>query len=249
MRSAPRPPATSGTIVGSGCPPDLFDMTDSHLQGEATSRRRRLLLTVALVFAGVVAVIGLAVLFFVATTQEFEPDEAQRRALLTAVDITAAFDLDYDPALERWSGERYFDESWELSYEYEGDGLYIMSTVTGETSVDDAALTYESSWQGMRIGVQFADAPDTELRDASELFAWGDASRFGFMTSEGAPFATYLLTRKDTRVVSVIVGGVLLDDEASTRALLEPALAQERQIGLFHPGAACHHHRVLPAGI
>jgi hypothetical protein len=78
----------------------------------------------------------------------------------------------------------------------------------------------------MRLGVQFADAPDTELRDASDLFRWGDDSRFGFMHSADTPFATYFIGRQDARVVSLIVGGLLLDDEASTRALLEPALAQ-----------------------
>lgn len=205
-------------------------MSGRHLPGEATSRRRRLLLTVGLVFAGIVAVIGLAILFFVATTQEFELNAAQRQALLSVADFTAGFHVDYDPALDRWSGERYFDESWELSYEYESDELYVMSTISGEPSVDDAGLTYESTWQGMRLGVRFVDAVDLELRDASGLFAWGDESRFGFMTSGGVPFSTYFLARKDTRVVSFIVTGVLLDDEASTRALLEPVLARAATI-------------------
>jgi hypothetical protein len=201
-------------------------MNDAHLQREGTSRRRRVLLTALLVVAGIVAVVGLATLFFVATTQEFEPDAAQRAALFSAADVAGSFDITYDPALERWTGESYFDASWELSYEYDGDGLYIMSTISGEPSVDDAAITYESTWQGMRLGVQFADAPDTELRDASDLFRWGDDSRFGFMHSADTPFATYFIGRQDARVVSLIVGGLLLDDEASTRALLEPALAQ-----------------------
>jgi hypothetical protein len=174
-----------------------------------------------------VALVGLGAVFNASGRDEALL--ASERALLLDIDHVARWMDGYvpDPGAEATSKTRFVDDSYTIDYVYDDpndqNAPYLAYAITVEASVSDARTTYLSTWGGTEVGFYFGEG-NVEVRESSELFTWGDASKFALLTSDGVPFGNVFLARGGNKVVHLLLTGVYFDEAESIEMLLSPYL-------------------------
>lgn len=197
-------------------------------------RRRVWLWLIFLIPMGLVATVGFIVALGIVfnMTGEVETPTEEEEALVLNIDHVTGWMADYRPDLARetLTKTRYVDSSYEIEYTYdvpEDEGApYLSYTLTFEPNATDATTTYASYWGGTQVAFFMFGSAEVTVEENNELFSWGDQSRFGILTSEGAPFGNVFVARKDSLVVYFILSGIYFDDPDEIGALLEPYLAK-----------------------
>jgi hypothetical protein len=193
--------------------------------------KRRSVWWTVLLLAGVAVLMAALVAggWFLFTTYGSRPVELtgdQRAALHQAADMRKWHDFEVDESCEIWSGERLFDGAVELSYEYDDpadDAPYLNASLHYEPKLSDSVTNFTFLWQAAKIGVKFSET-STEVEDRHDLFRWGDASRFAFLSHDGERSGMIFCTRKGRRVYLLMIGGFALEDAREIDAFLRPKL-------------------------
>lgn len=170
-----------------------------------------------LLFGAIIA----ATVLFVATSTDTVPTQTEMKTVMT-IDDLSPWVVDFTPnkSLEKKTRTTYFDDSYDITYEYEhGDELYLYSSFTGEGSADDAKYSYS----GIILGGMVADNEIEEI-SRNDLFSWGDKSEFAIMHFKGEPIGNCFAGRKGGKVFHVVFSGVYFDDAESIRELFIPVL-------------------------
>ena len=133
-----------------------------------------------------------------------------------------------DLAGERMTKTRYFDDSYEIEYVYDlpddEEAPYLTYSLTFEGTEADARGTYTSIWGGTNVAFMMLGDTEVSVDERSELFRWGDFSRFGVLTTDGVPFGNVFLARRGSMVVYLLLAGVYFDEGESVSELLTPYL-------------------------
>lgn len=195
--------------------------------------------TVLLAFGATVLLLVGAVLafalFYSFTSRGFEVTADHRAAMHTADDLTEWFDFEVDETCERWRGERMFDGAIEIEYEYDDpreDAPYLNASLHYEPKASDALANYTLLWQGARLGAGMADEGGMQVEEVKDMFTWGDASRFGFLTHDGVRQGMVFCGRKGKRVYLLMTGGACLEEAAELDQFLRPKLDAAEQVEL-----------------
>ena len=100
-----------------------------------------------------------------------------------------------DLAGERMTKTRYVDDSYKIEYVYDlpddEAAPYLTCSLTFESTEADARGTYTSIWGGTKVAFMMLGDTEVSVDERSELFHWGDFSRFGVLTTDGIPFGTF----------------------------------------------------------
>ena len=189
---------------------------------------RRIGLVVALVI-GVVALV-----FFAGALIEVSGTPtalgARERALLPAIDAFSAQMAGHTPEQSRGRTSKtvFADGSYDLSFVYTDAGTpgapYVEYRVTVEPTVFQAIATSLMLWYGTAYGLDFASTIDFEVRRRDDLFAWGDASRYGFIEGDGHAVGNLLVARRGRVVVLLLVTGLHYDDPFTFFNVVAPLL-------------------------
>lgn len=158
-----------------------------------------------------------------------EMSEAEKGLMLRAQDFAPyGFELGDASKHESFNKTVYFDESYELEYEFKTpdgpglDPLYLSVSVTFEQSVADARVAQGATKLGLSAGTYFEGM---KLEEKKDFFKYGDESSYYVLLSkEGAPGGSYFVTREGSKVYSLLVAGVVFDDAAEWGALVTPKL-------------------------
>lgn len=178
----------------------------------------------ALAFAAIVA----AAWFFYSGlgTQVVELSGDQRAALHQAADLQEWYEFEVDESCEIWTGERLFDGAVELGYEYDDprdEAPYLNASLHYEPKMSDAVAIFTVLWQGAKLGVRLSET-GSRVEDKHDLFRWGDASRFGFLTQNGERYGIVFCARKGRRVYLLMTSGAVLEDAVDLDSFLRPKL-------------------------
>jgi len=200
---------------------------------EATRRgegRRKTVLAVVigLVVAGVVlftAIIGFGLLYEL-SARELDVSEEIEASVLTIHDAAEWFELDIKPGLEVWDTDFYFDRSAQVYYSYndEEDSIYINCNLTYEPKKSDALMSYGIEWGSLELTNRLGPGEPITLEDQSDLFRWGDASRFAFQHFDGERYGMAFVTRKGGKVFFLDCWGIVLEDEDEIAEFIVPHL-------------------------
>ena len=193
--------------------------------------KRRSAWRFVLLFAGgalAFAVIVAAAWFFYSGlgTQVVELSGDQRAALHQAADLQEWYEFEVDESCEIWTGERLFDGAVELGYEYDDprdEAPYLNASLHYEPKMSDAVAIFTVLWQGAKLGVRLSET-GSRVEDQHDLFRWGDASRFGFLTQNGERYGIVFCARKGRRVYLLMTSGAVLEDAVDLDAFLRPKL-------------------------
>ena len=99
----------------------------------------------------------------------------------------------------------------------------LSCTITIERKASDALTSYITEWQALKLGNHLNEA-DVELKEANEIFSWGDDSKFAFQVSENERYGFSFITRKEKKIYFVDAWGLLLEDPDEVSAFLTPKL-------------------------
>ncbi len=189
--------------------------------------------TVLAVVIGVsVSVVGLLVmivgfaLVYGFSAQELEITKEVEASVLTIDDAAEWFELDIKPELEEWSTDLYFDRSAQVYYYYndEEESIYLNCNLTYEPKRSDALMSYQIEWGGLKLTNRIGPGEPITLEERSEMFQWGDASRFAFQLYEEERYGMAFVTRKGGKVFFLDCWGMVLEDEGEIAGFLEPHL-------------------------
>jgi hypothetical protein len=194
-------------------------------------RRAWLVIAILIPLSGL-AIAGLVVALGVAynVTAEEEEMSADERALMLDINHVSGWLESYTPDMTRevYRKVRYFDDSYEIEYEYDvpelEDEPYLSYSVTFETTQSDATTTYVSYWNGTKVAFYFLGDVTIEVDERNELFGWGDESRLGVLTADGVPFGNVFVAKRDDTVVYFLVSGIYFEESQSLSELLGPYL-------------------------
>ena len=178
---------------------------------------------------GTVALLLALGVLFKASGETLEPTR-EERALLLDIWHLSRWMTGYTPDLagERMTKTRYFDDSYEIEYVYDlpddDEAPYLTYSLTFEGTEADARGTYTSIWGGTKVAFMMLGDTEVSVDERSELFHWGDFSRFGVLTTDGIPFGNVFLARRGSMVVYLLLAGVYFDEGESVSELLTPYL-------------------------
>ena len=200
---------------------------------ETAPKKRRAWLWLAvltpLAAVGTVALLLALSVLFKASGETLEPTR-EERALLLDIWHLSSWMAGYTPDLsgERMTKTRYFDDSYEIEYVYDlpddQAAPYLTYSLTFEGTEADARGTYTSIWGGTKVAFMMLGDTEVSVDERSELFQWGDFSRFGVLTTDGIPFGNVFLARRGSLVVYLLLAGVYFDEGQSISELLTPYL-------------------------
>ncbi len=187
---------------------------------------------------GVVSLAAIAVmawfLYSELGTKEIEVNDEQRAALHQAADLQEWHEFEVDESCEIWTGERLFDGAVELAYEYHDprdEAPYLNASLHYEPKLSDAVVIFTMLWQGAKLGVRYSDT-ETRVEEQHDLFRWGDASRFGFLTQNGERYGIVFCARKGRRIYLLITSGAVLEDAEDLDAFLRPKLEAASMVAI-----------------
>ncbi|MEM9281745.1 MAG: hypothetical protein AAGA96_07965 [Verrucomicrobiota bacterium] len=203
---------------------------DGAAAERAASVRKRTVLSIVIAVAVIVVgfgalVIGIGALYFV-TADELAMTPELESAVVTIHDMEKWFEIEVRPELEEWETEYYFDRSANVMYFYDDSdaGIYLNCNLTYEPKSSDARMMYQLEWGGLKLGNRLGPGEDIELEDASELFAWGDQSKFAFQNLEGERYGFAFLGRKRGKIFFIDSWGLVLEDPDEIADFLQPHL-------------------------
>lgn len=214
---------------------------------ETAPKKRRAWLWLAVLMplaaVGTVALLLALGVLFKASGETLEPTR-EERALLLDIWHLSSWMAGYTPDLagERMTKTRYFDDSYEIEYVYDlpGDEAapYLTYSLTFEGTEADARGTYTSIWGGTKVAFMLLGDTEVSVDERSELFQWGDFSRFGVLTTDGVPFGNVFLARRGSLVVYLLLAGVYFDEGESVSELLTPYLEKLEKLSGAGPSDA-----------
>ncbi|MCA8923831.1 MAG: hypothetical protein KDD82_18620 [Planctomycetes bacterium] len=186
-------------------------------------RRRWLLLALApVLLAGVVAVgsVGVAVAYESSKTP-LPVSPADRALVLEVGDLEGELRgrRATPGSLEKFG---YFDGTWEVTYRYEDDALFLVSTVSREGGERDARVALRAAWTGLRVGAELVEG-EVELTPV-EGFALGDEARLARVEVDRQPIGSVAAVRVGHCVVTVVLQGRCFADAAEAEAALARSL-------------------------
>ncbi|MEM6278285.1 MAG: hypothetical protein AAF733_02325 [Verrucomicrobiota bacterium] len=202
---------------------------DDDAAEQSVKVRRRTILTIilavgAIVVGFVVLVIGVAALFWL-TASELEVTDEVEAAVVTIRDMEKWFEFEAKPELEEWDSDYFFDRSVNVYYFYDDpdEAIYLNCNLTYEPKVSDAILMYQIEWNGLRLSNQIRPGENIELEE-SDIFSWGDTSRFAFQRLDGERYGFAFVGRKGGKVFFLDCWGMVLEDEEEIAQFLQPHL-------------------------
>jgi hypothetical protein len=153
---------------------------------------------------------------------------AEREVVLRAADlIPFGYGLEQTEQYETFNRTRYFDGSYELTYEYhtpdseQQNALYISVTVTVERTLSDALTSHGAEEVGLTIGLKANGVKEREIED---FYKYGDKSRFAVLEKDGKPIGNIFSVREGKRVFLLIMSGMYFEDAAAFKELIEGRL-------------------------
>jgi len=183
---------------------------------------------IAFIASGVVFIVGAIGLGLIYTVSagDVEVSEAIEAAVLTIHDAAEWFDLDVKPELEEWDTDYYFDQSAHVAYYYndEEESLYLNCNLIYEPKRSDALVAYGIEWGGLRLYNRIGPGDPILLEEQSDLFRWGDASRFAFQLHEGERYGMAFVARKGGKVFFLDCWGLVLEEASEIAAFIGPRL-------------------------
>ena len=210
---------------------DDFEFEDDYDYDRAAPKKKRKIwlwfLIPALIVLPILAIIGYGALYVL--TADTKPATEADRAVVIDGAMIADWTDGFDPQaeFEVFSRLTYLDGTKELEYEYDEElndsAPWISCTVTYERRRADAVTSYEGAWLGIVGALKLSGEPVT-CEDRSDLFRWGDRSRFGVLKHDGDPYGNLFSARKGKLVYFFMITGLYFDDAASIKELLEPVL-------------------------
>lgn len=127
-------------------------------------------------------------------------------------------------AHETMNKERWFDGSVTIEYEFDvpddPDMPFVYSVAEVHKTRSDAAVSYSTGNFAAPLGLG-----DAEMVDHSELFRYGDASKFALFTYNGEPYGNYFAMQDGKTVFMVMTSGFYFDDAELWAELIEPTLS------------------------
>jgi len=123
-----------------------------------------------------------------------------------------------------------------LEYRYRGageaQGLFVRQAVYLEPSPLWARLTAWWLWGQTERELEQGGGGDFTLSRRDELFAWGDASRFGYVELGGRARGSLLIARQGRAVLYLLAIGFTMEHHYNLVTLVAPVLAAlERRAG------------------
>lgn len=127
----------------------------------------------------------------------------------------------FDAGNETWEKLKNIDGTYELSYEYDSDMLYVSCVVGVDGSRSDAKVSYVAMDTGSEIG---AGLEDMKYVDRPGLLRYGDKSRAALITMDGDNVGNYFACRKGKNTIVILWTGVYFEDRDAFRDIVEPVL-------------------------
>lgn len=187
-----------------------------------------LAVVIGLIGAAVLGVIGLVafVVFFMLSASDLDISDEIRAAVLTVEDAEKWFEIETKENLEEWDAERYFDGSAQVYYFYndEEESIYINCNLTYEPKQSDALVAYGIEWGGLKLANRVGYDDPIKIDEQSDLFEWGDASRFAFQSIDGEINGMAFVARKDGKVFFLDLWGMVLEDADEIEEFILPHL-------------------------
>lgn len=183
---------------------------------------------IGLIVAAVLGVIGLVafVAFIMLSASDLEISDEIRAAVLTVEDAEKWFEIETKENLEEWDAERYLDGSAQVYYFYkdEEQSIYINCNLTYEPKQSDAFMAYGIEWGGLKLTSRVGYDDPIKIDEQSDLFEWGDASRFAFQSIDGETNGMAFVARKDGKVFFLDLWGIVLEDADEIEEFILPHL-------------------------
>lgn len=192
---------------------------------------KKVLLVVAALLGLLVSIVALGVLMEL--TGEKVVPTAEEAQLVVRIEHLAEY-LEHftpEPSMVAFTKTVYFDDSYELDYEYDDpddSAPYLSFTVTVENDAGDANATYAGEWIGLRAGLAIG-AEGVSVKEDDDVFRWGDHSNFGFLVFDERPTGNVFAARKNNVVVALILAGMYFEDGEAFGELLDPVLENIEQ--------------------
>jgi hypothetical protein len=187
-----------------------------------------LAVVIGLIVTAVLGVIGLVafVAFFMLSASDLEISDEIRAAVLTVEDAEKWFEIETKENLEEWDAERYLDGSAQVYYFYndEEQSIYIRCNLTYEPKQSDALMAYGIEWGGLKLTSRLGYDDPIKIDEQSDLFEWGDASRFAFQSIDGETNGMAFVARKDGKVFFLDLWGMVLEDADEIEEFILPHL-------------------------
>ena len=207
------------------------------------SDRRTLYIVLAVIAAGVVlgglALVGF-VIFLVSSTETTEVTDQEFALLITAGDLVAHFEgLEVDPEHEFATRTSFFDDSFDLDYEYDHPDpdlvLSLQSSISVEAGERDARDAFSVLVIGTLAGFALGSEAGTNRREDNDFFTAGDQSRHYFVTRAGEDIGHLLFIRTGNKLMSLTVVGAHFEAAADLGEVVLPRL---EALGRYDPAEA-----------
>jgi hypothetical protein len=177
--------------------------------------------------------VAAAILFvaFAAACQRGLPvEEPDKAVMLRAADLVPfGYGLTDTQRFETFDKSRYFDGSWEITYEYETPesetehSMYLNATVGLERTGADAIVSYGALKTAMKYGLK---ANGVEATERPKFYTYGDASEFYVLEKDGNPIGNLFAVRHGSRVYLLLVSGMYFDDAEVWKEVMHEKLVK-----------------------
>lgn len=155
----------------------------------------------------------LGLLLLAACTANEEPTETERALHVTEADFrpfgvqaAASAGGEYQKTLN------HLDRSRELTYTFNGQGLYLSNILKFHSSSTNAFITEKAQKVGLMIGLKPHGVEEQTLTPHRK---YGDRSSLGLLTKDGKPVGNVFTMVSGTKVFLVVFsGGVHFNDPA-----------------------------------
>lgn len=163
--------------------------------------------------------VAVAIVFvaFAAACQRGMPvEEADKELMLRAADLVPfGYGLTDSQRFETFGKTRYFDGSWDITYEYETPesetehSMYLSVTVNLKRRDADALISYGALKAAMKYSLK---ANGVEATEKANFYTYGDDSEFYVLEMDGNPIGNLFAVRHGSRVYLLMFSGMHFDD-------------------------------------
>lgn len=175
-------------------------------------RKRRSGLRSALV-VGVVAVLAFAGWIYLSLhTVTSQPSEQELAYVTVRSDLyDFAPDLELDPSSAVNKKERWLDGTYEISHEYDGEEVYLLSSLTVSRNLSEAMTMMNGLIAGIKLGMALEDG--VHFEEVPNFYDWGDDSVFYTIRNDYGTWGNVFVARSGIYVYHVELGGLYFDTE------------------------------------
>jgi hypothetical protein len=192
-----------------------------------------LVITGAVILAGVLTIAGLAVIGWRITQQakttaeQTPPAEADKRLLLTATDVARLGGPAVAPGAENWSSLRQGNGSRFILYLYEPKSEPRLSIYSRLAVLPDPAGA-RRMYQMDKVMLKLGPGGETYV-PAPELFPEGGDRSAWFLEKDGETIGNFFLIREGQFLQSARLTGFTLHEPADVQNLLGPILTESKR--------------------